>query len=327
MQKGRTLQFWDDYHSNHDTQEWIAEPGEELSAMICQLLPLFGNGCVNRNDGITTEKKHTFRILEIGCGTSTLVRDLKAYMERHLDVHKVEVVACGTDVSPICIDICRQRDEALITKSLGTLQYKVLNVLENGEDTLDDGHDTRIRHWDLILDKGCLDTFLFRSRQRGENSVYPESVRRLLDNLHSWMGESYSPSSISSCYMLISPRSKLKAVRDYSGFESVQRHPLPFGAIKAAEIVKGASCNTSNDKSHHKTKPEGYLYVCHKNEAYVAGNFAPFRTVRRDLPAESSLCNRCHTTFSDFRNGEAVEGRGLVFWTREFKNHCIHCKG
>jgi SAM-dependent methyltransferase len=329
MQKDRTLQFWDDYHKRNDDKEWISTPGEELLAMICRRGRLFETAdCLKNQDGAILHPERSFRILEIGCGTSTLVRDLKAYMERHLHDSSTRIFACGTDVSPVCIDHCRQRDHDLIAESHGSLHYEVLNILEADDGTLDGVGGTRHEPFDVILDKGCVDTFLFRSRLRGESGVYPDCLRRAFDNLHSWMGTS-------SCYMVISPRSKLKALRDYAGFESVQRHPLPPESSCAAEIVKGGGRNDDSDgdsnddnhKSSYSQGPQGYLYVCHKSETYTAGKTSPFRTNHRDLPGDDNQCNRCHTAFYDFRRGEAVEGRGLVFWAREFRNHCIHCKG
>jgi SAM-dependent methyltransferase len=418
MQKDKTLQFWDEYHTDHDQKEWISQPDEGLLAMICKHIHIqphtILSSRITHDVDQSTKKDHCyddpidrnrisstctscsvnedecrrihslFRILEIGCGTSTLVRDLKLYVEeKHFTQQQQyrQVFACGTDVSPICVDTCQQRDQDLILQSNGTLHYKVLNVLlKNDNDDDDNGSITadekvhaigeqevanqeqqkQQRHpWDLIIDKGCLDTFLFRTRQRGESGVYPESIRQVLDNIHTMM-----MNGPSSRYMFISPRSKLRAVRDYIGFQSVHRYPLPFDTVVAAEIVRRkADCsrdcstnnnNNSNSKSNdeaegnryinsisisHKSrpndnknsnsnKPHGYLYVCSKNEEYVAhSQNEAFRTEHRDLPDDQRQCNRCKTSFLDFRHGEAVEGRGLVFWTREFKNHCIHCKG
>lgn len=377
MQKDRTIQFWDEYHTDHDQKEWISQPDEELLAMICKHIDIkpsrvddvvieSSNGNDSDDNDVSTiqpireqQQQYVFRILEIGCGTSTLVRDLKIYIEeRQQYLSKHQVIACGTDVSQVCVDTCIQRDNDWIIKSNGTLQYKVLNVLNNNDN--DDNDDEKLHYydgdriynqqqtWDLIIDKGCLDTFLFRTRQRGERGVYPESLRRVLHNIHTWMR-----SGPSSRYMLISPRSKLRPVRDFVGFESVNRYPLPRDTIQAAEIIRGGGRGTNNNSNNNKhkninnstddddegrnhqinntinNKPHGYLYVCSKNEEYVANGKSceAFRTDHRDLPDEHSQCDGCQTTFFDFRHGEAVEGRGLVFWTREFKNHCIHCKG
>ena len=31
-------------------------------------------------------------------------------------------------------------------------------------------------------------------------------------------------------------------------------------------------------------------------------------------------------TFQEFRKGEGLEFRGVTYWTRKWKAHCIHCK-
>jgi hypothetical protein len=53
----------------------------------------------------------------------------------------------------------RFRQVISTTDVIVTLRYEVLNVAEP--------HPELARNFDVILDKGCLDTFLFRSRSRG----------------------------------------------------------------------------------------------------------------------------------------------------------------
>jgi SAM-dependent methyltransferase len=281
MQSGRTLKFWDDYHKENEGKEWILQPSLELLDQLSDKVP---------ND------KSPIRILEIGCGTSTLARDLWEHVQtKHLDQ---SVHVCATDVSAVCIASNQLRDDEFLEqrKNGSTLEYMVLNVLEPNE-------DLQLNKFDMILDKGCVDTFLFRSRQRGENHVYTNLLHTVLDHLHTWM----TPSD--GMYLLISPRSRLRAVRDYGGFGSVQRQVL---ATAKAELVG------DNDT--------GYLYTCQTNAKYQAGFSSPFPGNYRELPEEDSVCPHCGITFGDMRKGEAVEGRGQVYWTRQWKGHCIHCK-
>jgi hypothetical protein len=245
------------------------------------------------------------RILEIGCGTSTMARDLWHYIQQEEDGG---VYMCVTDVSPVCIQVNQERDESLLANGDGdqkpssSLEYRALNVLD------EQPHDKL--PWDVILDKGCLDTFLFRSRQRGENAVYTNLLQKVLDNLWRWMADD-------GVYLLISPRSRIRAVRDYAGFASVERHPLG-NASKGALVGK--------DKEGKPQNNPGYIFVCRKNTAYVIGKTSAFTTNHRELPQDDAECPHCGMTFFEFRKAEAVDGRGVVFWTREWKGHCIHCK-
>ncbi len=280
---------------------------------------------------VTNNERQSFSILEIGCGTSTLVRDLKRYIEeRHpmIDVH-----ACGTDVSKICIDINTKRDCSDIQTNIvideningldkqiqprGSLWYEVLNAL--------DGEPSQ-RNWDLIIDKGCLDTFLFRSRSRGSrNKNYPECLRILLDNVHGWQGSREAAGDAASTdndeqptttktsqadgnntvddiietskrkeslrktgsvYLCMTPRPKLKAVRDYAGFCSVKRCTLPKNCQSTLESknyvakkIEGAIEGRSGDGVKVRKKSDsslGYMYVCTRNDDYQVGITMPF---------------------------------------------------
>jgi hypothetical protein len=398
MQRYTTLQFWDEYHNENDSQEWISKPGEELLAMIFHHywnqdqdhllsnqrnnMQINNKNNSNDNDMLmpTSDIKNNneiIKLLEIGCGTSTLVRDMKVHIENTYPRIIKKVIACGTDVSQVCIDVNRQRDNYT-----PDLSYEVLNCLEdddndndndNGEQQPSSSSSSSFHHrgnWDLIIDKGCLDTFMFRSRQRGTNRIYPESVRKLLDNIHGWLSSSSSSKSTSSdgggerieedeeekeelrnirvgCYIFISPRSKVKAVRDYAGFSSVRRYPLPGNYRAELEGKKNNFNNKSNNttdvcgSSNTTTSPSspGYLFVCTKNINYKVGLEEPFPTTtatdqhgdggdrnNETLLNDNTKCPQCGISFLEFRKGEGLEFRGNKFWTRTFKGHCIHCK-
>lgn len=320
MQNQRTLKFWDDYHIANQGHEWIVHPTGELFQLIESHLP--------KSSGDPSE---TIRLMEIGCGTSALAREVwKNFQEggcpSESEAHaSLSVHVCATDVSEVCIDACYQRDCDIPGVAMGTtidgyddlpqqpkslLEYRVLNMLESprAED---------VGKWLVVLDKACLDTFLFRSRQRGEHKVYPQVLQTALDNVWSMLSDN-------GVYMLISPRTKLKAVRDYNGFAEVKRSSFDStkkGSVESKKNVPGGKVEGKSDEKDHIC----HIYVCHKNLDYVPGVSRPFKASYRELPLDDAACN-CGLKFVDFRKGEDVEGRGTVFWTRQWKNHCIHCK-
>ena len=442
MQNERTLRFWDDYHCENDEKEWILQPTNELIKQIALHVPQFptvqsskvGNDAIkgttrtrNNIDDVNSlppphHPKKPLRILEIGCGTSTLARDLWLHLtgsgmnglgdrsgqsgqDRPYFVggRRRAVQVCATDVSEICVKINQQRDHHLIEKLESSngddshfddiLEYRVLNILQeeqrqqqqqgdnekeeiacshSGDDADETKKQERQEGWDVILDKGCLDTFLFRSRQRGENGVYTNLLQSVLDNIHRLLNDQHS------VYIQITPRAKIRAVRDYAGFQSVHRHALPLDVVRAAETVSSNAGSLSteqenrsnvagiqigemmrktlvkqqepsqddigdtsinndngngspmnkNSRNKKKNKVEKhYMYVCHKNtDNYVVGVTPPFPLSYRQLPSDDTKCRNCHVSFGEYRKGENVNGRGVVFWTREWKNHCLHCK-
>jgi SAM-dependent methyltransferase len=382
MQRNTTLQFWDEYHNENDSQEWISKPGEELLAMIFHhYWNQDQDHRHSKNNDMTMlssdiKNNEIIKVLEIGCGTSSLVRDMKIHIENTYPRIIKKVVACGTDVSQVCIDVNQQRDG----QNSGDLWYEVLNCLEDDNDNGEQPSSSSSFHhrgnWDLIIDKGCLDTFMFRSKKQGTNRIYPESVRKLLDNIHGWLSSSTKSSSswlsLSSsdddggerlekgeevvlrnrrvgCYIFISPRSKVKAVRDYAGFSSVRRYPLPGNYRAELEGKKNninnkSNINNNNNENNNNTTDNvdsniispsstpGYLFVCTKNVNYKVGSEEPFPTAATDYGGDQNeklnddtKCPKCGISFFEFRKGEGLEFRGNKFWTRTFKGHCIHC--
>jgi hypothetical protein len=290
MQNGRTLQYWDTYHKENESKEWILQPSTDL-------LEVLRAHCSFQNDNDASQKQ----LLEIGCGTSTLARDFWQHLIHTNGDQKFHMIA--TDVSPACIQTNMDRDASLL-KSQDTqnnvLEYQTLNVINPTED--------QSLCCNVILDKGCLDTFLFRSRNRGgNNTAYSAIVQTLLNNLWSWMKDD-------GVYLLVSPRAKLKAVRDYAGFRSVERHAL--STMSRGDLVG------NNDTP-------GYVYVCRKNIEYVIGESPAFTGMdkKEGVPSDTTKCPKCDIAFIDLRKGEAIEGRSDTFWIRQWKGHCLHCKG
>jgi SAM-dependent methyltransferase len=308
MQKYRTLKFWDDFHENNEAKEWIVHPTPDLFDLIY-------SECSSLKGAADGRRMIILRVLEIGCGTSTMARDFWMHIESTKKEECSNLYIRSTDVSQVCVDTCLARDKDLANHPSGQfetatgarigLEYSTLSVLETPGEA-DCGA------WDVILDKGCLDTFLFRSRNRGENKAYPAVVATALDNIWTMLADG-------GVYLILSPRTKLKAVRDYAGFSSVNR-AVQFGE-KASLVSK------KNNKPRVGDDIETcYMYVCHKKSDYVIGETATFRENYRILPMDDDKCPHCGLVFRVFRNGEDTDGRGVIFWTREWKNHCIHCK-
>ena len=279
MQNERTLQFWDNFYNDQEkqlsnTKEWILYPTDALVDQLLAYLP-----------------DKPLRILEIGCGSSTLARDLWIRHSSSDSEHPMYILA--TDASPVCILQNQKRDDSVL--QAGHLEYAVLNIAED--------HSQYASQFDAILDKGCLDTFLFRSKQRGSGKKsYSPLVQTVLENVHSWLRDD-------GVYFAMTPRPKLKSARDFTGFCSFERHNLTGKAEKAN--LEGKEERT-------------FLYMCRKNTQYD-----PTRafSVERELVKDDDVCQKCKGTFLEYRKGEALWGRGEAFWHREWKGHCIHCKG
>ena len=174
MQSSKTRRFWDDFYETEKEAEWIVAPSEELMAKIVALLQ--------------TPTSGVSQILEIGCGSSRFAQELATYLTRRCVPHHI----LSTDVSPVCIE--QQRESV----RLPHLSYAVADVTE--------GPAFPDCSFDLILDKACLDTILFRTRHRrtGPN----ELVSLVLGNLDRWL----KPNGV---YLSISPRRKMKELRDF----------------------------------------------------------------------------------------------------------------
>ena len=155
----------------------------------------------------------------------------------------------------------------------------------------------------------------------------------------------FQPGGTASLYICITPRNKLKALRDYAGFSSVKRYPLP--KVRSAAEPRGKLVGRKTEErkkqedrrcdNHHPTNfsPPGYMFVCNKNNEYQVGVSKPFAIVgnnhnnhkNHDNPVnDETECPTCKQTFREFRKDENLEFRGAIFWSRKFKAHRIHCK-
>lgn len=273
MQKEKTLEFWDELHQQETSKEWIVRPSQALFHSI-------GGSLTNGSC-----------VLEIGCGTSSFSRDFYCY-------YKGDVTVVASDVSHVCIRENQERDQTITRAGKGRLSYQVLNVLEESSD-----HESA---YDVIFDKGCLDTFLFRGGHKEREPL----VRKLLDNVHSWLKDGGK-------YIVMTPRSRIVLLRDYQGFSSVRRITLDQSSsqVVIGDLEDGAGVNVC------------FMYLCEKKSSYVPGQTAAFRdSYGLSLESDEDTCPRCGSSFLDFRAGEDVSGKGSKYWARRWRGHRVHCK-
>lgn len=311
-QNHKTKQYWDGFYSklpNHpitpedDTSsrfEWIVANSYPLLDEILEKFPEFSDNSLN--------SKIRLEVLEIGCGVSELSRCLlERLIENRSSFHqRVSFGFDATDISEVCIDQCHQRDQTFIDSlqdsSNDSLQYKTLDILTT-EPT---------QQYDVILDKGTLDTFLFRSKRTNKGSEpYPPLLLPLLNNIHGWLKNG-------GRYLIISPRGRIKAVRDYIGFQSVRRVAFNLDNLGGAVLMKSNADST--------TKNEVYIYECVRNDDYNPQSDEPFRSTAKAVD-DQSACAKCQQTFKEFRGKVEVEHQGKIVWERKWNNHVLHCRG
>lgn len=304
MQDERTVDFWNSVYQDQKekapdrTKEWILQPSRSLVEKLASRVPL---------------GRTELRILEIGCGCSTLARDLWLYLTCEAEtpgslLTGTTIHMLATDVSHVCIAQVKARDTQLLATHDGqshSLAYSVVNVIEN--------HPKFVEAFDVIFDKGCLDTFLFRTKQRGfGQKPYGRLVRSVLDNIHFWLRGNQGNKEEAGVYLVLTIRPKHKSVRDFIGFSSCERYALDLNYINIGDI-EGSS------------EVKAFLYQCRKNTDYSPATHTAFSIDERRY-SDSDTCKSCSLTFFEFRKGEALHGRGEAFWFRQWKGHCIHCK-
>jgi hypothetical protein len=68
LQNEQIIDWWDDYHKENLEKEWILKQSKEL-------LEFLESHCPNINEG-----RDVLKLMEVGCGTSALARDLWRHM-------------------------------------------------------------------------------------------------------------------------------------------------------------------------------------------------------------------------------------------------------
>ena len=353
-----------------NNKEWIVHPTRAL------LDKLFRSSLEKQQ-----EHGHPLRILEIGCGTSTLSREVYLYfhtnegtiVEDQMNHRRVHVVA--TDVSAVCIDQMNERDATWLSTRLdsenatqddGNSRVDGVEHLTGLEYCVVDLTNSRSapewfeNYFDYILDKGCLDTFVFRSRNRGSSSR--GLVECVLDNLWSWLNP------CTGRYLILTPRSRvLPQVRSFSGLKVLPRHvldtsqfaPADLDGTRARNSTPASHCSSptaavtnqrsitdgdntcmdSNDLNNinseqqkptqnhsppttENSAPKTFLYECIKtSKERDNGDASPGSS---GISNDTS-CPNCSITFEKFCKGEPLEGRGHLFWYRKWRGHLQHC--
>lgn len=324
--------------------EWIAPNSPLLLDEVLSLFPkhkhLSQSDC-NYND-------NQVNVLEIGCGVSQLSRSI---LERIIQMREANSLSIdtaysfvSTDVSSVCLDHNRIRDGEFISslnttatsldlekskRATDSLCYEILDVIdENPCSNKSSPIKDHYQKYDIILDKGTLDTFLFRSkRTKKGTSSHPPLLIPLLNNIHRFLSN-----GCNATYLIISPRSKIKSVRDFRGFKSVRRRVLDSSLIGDSVLVgSNGNCrgvtnaNSGGDMTNKAPRTDVYLYECLKNDSYQPGIDEPFYSSGHDSNDESA-CPNCGMKFSEFRGRVDIRDQGEVIWARRWNGHRVHCK-
>ncbi|KAL7547202.1 hypothetical protein ACHAWF_010517 [Thalassiosira exigua] len=351
MQKGKTKEYWNTFYSalpsigdstdkcpassityttrdDHSAPdiEWILPSSQNLLDVILNSFPSNTVSFDEADQPVQSVVNGTVQskrvdVLEIGCGVSQLSRSLlQRLLHKNINqnqAHQFDFVAA--DISTVCIEHNRKRDSdfvASLDNADGSLHYKVLDALEERRLT-SSGPSYPIPKYDIILDKGTLDTFLFRSKRTKKGSTaHPPLLTHLLNNIHSWLRN-----SCGSKYIIISPRSKIKSVRDFQGFASVRRKKIDIRELGShAVLVKGNGEHASVPKSN------AYVYECVKNDSYSPDRHEPYSNMIESTSNGKSSCV-CGLSFKEFLGNNNTSDQGEVVWTRRWINHRVHCKG
>lgn len=325
-QKRSAVDFWNEYHEESgatgEPKEWIARNTPHLLDLISSLVEREEGGCHHHR-----RRARTNRILEIGCGTSTLSRSLLSHLRRRREEQPLPALSSSssfydvvaTDVSDVCIQSNRHRDGAFTASLAGdsaddTLRYEVLDALSTAD--VDAKFRSEESRYDVVLDKGCLDTFLFRN-SRGKKSTerHPPLLATLLLNVSKMLQPG-------GRYIVISPRRRIPPLAQFLGFSEVTR--LDIEAASVGELDGNQGDNPS---------ARAYAFVCQSAENNISNDTLSqgettslFRdTLDLERVTDESMCEGCLLTFEQFRKGESLSGRGKIRWLRKWKGHQQHC--
>lgn len=315
-QNDKTIDFWDDFYKDLDSNSTEEQPSSnnDLEWIVSSDKPVV----LDKLSRLLPVRRPSMRILEIGCGVSALSRSLLERMVRHQEDGKSSHLSyefVSTDVSLVCLEHNLVRDATFIAAlpDAASLTYSELNVLKELP-------ACQLHKYDAILDKGTCDTFLFRSKrtQKGSSAHVP-LLKPLLNNVHRMLR-----SGCEAKYIIISPRSKLKSVRDFNGFTSVSRTKMSADLLGDAVLVKSNADHNprTRDKPAHV-----FIYECTRNDSYQPDNDEPFADEGMTTINDDTICKKCQMTFKSFHGNVDIQDQGVVQWTRRFRNHIIHCKG
>lgn len=212
-QAQRARSFWDASYNSGDDQgrhtEWIVSPGDVL-----RFLPMHRH-------------RRTFRVLEVGCGDSVLGEAIYDHLtglgkNREGGVEAAEAataeepedhvsVVC-TDISPVTIGRLKARQQREDSKNRRRpgLRYLVADAtdLPATFGLTSKGDDRNEGLFDVVVDKGCADTFQFRCK----TSESERLLRRLFRSVHAVLRPG-------GAYLVVTPKKKVKHLRNW-GCES-----------------------------------------------------------------------------------------------------------
>jgi len=193
---------------------------------------------------------------------------------------KVHVVA--TDANTVCVERNRERDaehlaaESNDDNSSSTLRYEALNIAADPRNRRALHQQWKDRKFNVVIDKGCLDTFLFRSKKRG--GLSSALMQRILSNTCSMMrvaeddvDETQCGSSRRSCcYLVLSSRTRFRELRDSPLFD-VTRERLDLQEYAVGDLVRDATFEVTEAVDRTETRRQR-----EKQDATVT--FAPTNT-------------------------------------------------
>lgn len=276
-QARRARAFWDasykdavgDSEGVHDSPssssihtEWIVSPAEVL-----RHLPR-----LHRHPRI--------RVLEIGCGDSLLGEAIYDHLSRLANDRRelggmqgttttnperhVSVVC--TDISPVAIErlVARQEKEDSERRRRPGLEYLVADATDLPAffEFTNDG-DGRLL-FDIVVDKGCADTFQFRAKTNESDGL----LRRLFRSVHTALRPG-------GAYLVITPRKKVKHLRSWHwdsdvlttakgdaskcrtglGWALQRRHDL--GVLDSGELKKKSTTKKESTMPHDDDNDRG----------------------------------------------------------------------
>ena len=138
--------------------------------------------------------------------------------------------------------------------------------------------------------------------------MHNDLAEGLLNRVHTWMVK---------YYLVISPRPKIKVLRDFQGFEKIERIILDDDLAD----LEGDRC-VENDSSCPQKKHAVYLFICFKNEDYIPG-IGPAFVDCYEKEANNNIetiCKSCGLEFDKFCMGLPNPKR-----IRQWKGHRQHC--
>ena len=283
----------------------------------------------------------TLNVLEIGCGTSQFSKEIFTALGKKKKNKNAHFHFVVTDVSQVCIDSNRKRDAVFLQESCGRFHYQVLDAVsckstrdnkdedENKDENKDEDASLSIiknGHFDVVLDKGCLDTFLFRSAR----NVHDSLTTSLMNRIVSWLGNNDGNGNDNGngnekYYIVCSPRPKIKALRDFQGWNKIERFIVNDELADLEGIDDESQDNTSTTTSTTTSTRQVYLFICSKNDNYTPGEGPAFVDVYQkeaDSHPETT-CRICGLTLKEFANGLSLHNKKLL---RQWKGHRLHCK-